>query len=224
MQRRFVNYFRVSCESQGIQGNGIQAQEFLIKQFLRPDDVVIAEFREVESGGNSQREELRKAIQLTKKEKATLLVSNLTRLSRSASLIFHLRESGVRFMAADNEFADEFTINLLAILSEREKKIIGQRTRDGLAAARRRGVRLGNPNPKEALTKALAAIGVRADAYAASLLPAVREIQGTGVKTLQGLATCLNIRGFKSPRGFAFTPQTVKSLLARGQVKASAGG
>lgn len=215
MKRRFVVYLRVSLDKQGIEGNGIQAQEFSIKQFLRPDDEVIATFREVESGGNSQREELRKAILLTKKEKATLLVSKLDRLARAASLIFQLRETGVRFLAADNEFADAFTINLLAILSERERVEIGSRTRLALAAAKRRGVRLGNPNATEALKAARRAVGERANRYCENILPVVRQVQGAGVVTLQGIADVLNVRGFASPRGSTFTPQTVRNLLAR---------
>lgn len=216
MKRRFINYLRVSTSKQGIDGNGIQAQEEAIRNFLRPDDEVIATFREVQSGGDSSRAELAKAIQLTKKHKAILLVSKVDRLSRSANLIFQLRESGVRFMAADNEFADNFTVNLWAILAEREKEIVGLRTRAGMQAAAARGVVMGNPNAKEALKSARRAISERANRYCENILPVVRQIQGAGVVTLQGIADVLNVRGFTSPRGSSFTPQTVKNVLARG--------
>lgn len=192
---------------------GFQSDE--IKRYLKEGDEVVGEFSECESGGNSQRPALMEAIALCKKKKATLLVARLCRLSRSASLIFHLRETGVDFRAVDNPLADKFTINLLSILNEREREIIGQRTREGLAAAKARGVRLGNPNPKEALKVALRAKGEAADAFAVKLLPIVVEIEKAGVQTLAGIAACLTARGYKSPRGYAFTAQTVRRFLAR---------
>lgn len=212
---RYVTYRRISTTGQGLDGYGMSFQTDEINRYLKEGDEVVGEFSECESGGNSQRPVLMQAIALCKKKKATLLVARLCRLSRSASLIFHLRETGIDFRAVDNPLADKFTINLLSILNEREREIIGQRTREGLAAAKARGVRLGNPNPKEALKSALRAKAASANSFAVRLLPIVAEIEKAGVHTLAGIAACLTARGFASPRGCQFTAQTVKRFLAR---------
>lgn len=222
MGERYVTYRRVSTLSQGLEGYGMDSQNHEIQRYLKNGDEVIAEFSEVESGANCQREELKKAIALCKKKKATLLVARLCRLSRSASLIFQLRDTGVDFRAVDNPHADRFTVNLLAILSERQREIISETTRNGLASAKRRGVKLGNPNPKEALKVALRAKAASADAFAVKLLPVVSEIERAGVHTLAGIAGCLTARGFKSPRGFDFTAQTVRRFLARARATPNA--
>ena len=93
--------------------------------------------------------------------------------------------------------------------------MISQRTRDGLAAARRRGIKLGNPRPAQALKVAQTANLARADAYAKSLLPVIQEIRAAHVTTLRKIAQCLNARGFKTPNHKAFKAQSVKNLLAR---------
>ena len=93
--------------------------------------------------------------------------------------------------------------------------MISQRTRDGLAAAKRREIKLSNPRPAQALKVAQTANLARADAYAQSLLPVIEEIRAVHVTTLRKIARCLNARGFKTPNGKAFMAQSVKNLLVR---------
>jgi Resolvase, N terminal domain/Recombinase len=119
------------------------------------------------------------------------------------------------FVATDMPHADKFTVGIMALLAEKEADMISQRTRDGLAAARRRGIRLGNPHPAQALKVAQTANLARADAYAKSLLPVIKEIRAAHVTTLRKLAQCLNARGFKTPNGKAFKAQSVKNLVER---------
>lgn len=57
---------------------------------------------------------------------------------------------------------------------------------------------------------------VRADDYAKSMIVIVQEIRDAHVSTLRGIAQCLNARGFKTPNGKAFKPQSVKNLVDRG--------
>lgn len=192
-------------------------QRHAIKTYLASvNGELVGSFEEVESGKNNDRPELNKAIALAKKRKATLLIAKLDRLARNAAFLLNLRDAGCDFLAVDMPHADKFTVGIMALVAEKERDMISQRTKDGLAAAKRRGVKLGNPNHAEARKNALAVILARADAYSANLLPVVRAIQGTGIVTLQGIAGVLNVRGFTSPRGSSFTPQTVKNLLARG--------
>lgn len=216
MNGKFVAYYRVSTIKQGMNGLGMDSQKELIKNYLNGGSwELIAEFSEVESGKNNNREELHKAIALCRKRKATLVIAKLDRLARNASFLLNLRDSGVDFVAVDMPHADRFTVGIMALVAEKERDLISQRTKDGLAAAKRRGIRLGNPTPARAIQCALEANVKRANRYAENLLPIVREIQKAGISTLRDIANCLNVRGFKTPRGKVFAPQSVKNLLAR---------
>lgn len=176
---------------------------------------LIAEFAEVESGKRKDRPELVKAVALCRKQAATLLIAKLDRLARNAAFLLNLRDSGVDFIAVDMPHADKFTVGIMALVAEKERDLISQRTRDGLAAARRRGTKLGNPRPTQALLAAQTVNLARADAYARSLAPTVNEIRAAHVTTLRGIAQCLNARGFKTPNGKMFLPQSVKNLVVR---------
>jgi DNA invertase Pin-like site-specific DNA recombinase len=216
MIEKFVAYYRVSTTKQGINGLGMDAQRNSVRNYLNGGNWnLIGEFAEVETGKRSDRLELAKAIVLCRKEKATLLIAKLDRLARNAAFLLNLRDSGVDFIAADMPHADKFTVGIMALVAEKERDMISQRTKDGLAAAKRRGTRLGNPRPAEALKRAVQLNVERADAYADSLAPIIEEIRKAHVTSLRGTAQCLNARGFKTPNGKAFAAQSVKNLLAR---------
>ena len=213
MQGNFVAYYRVSTTKQGIHGLGMDAQRHAVRMFLNGGKL-IAEFAEVESGKRNNREELNKALEVCRREKAKLLIAKLDRLSRNAAFLLNLLESGVDFTAVDLPQADRFLTGILAMVAEKERDMISARTRAGLAAAKRRGMRLGNPNCREALTAALAARKCAARAFAAELEPIVAEIRKAGMTSLREIAFCLNARGYRTPRGKQFQAQSIKDLLA----------
>ncbi|HEY3855669.1 MAG TPA: recombinase family protein [Verrucomicrobiae bacterium] len=222
MTGKFVAYYRVSTTKQGINGLGMDAQRDAVARFLNGGDwKLIAEFAEVESGKHNNRQEMEKAIALCRKEGATLLIAKLDRLTRNAAFLLNLRDSGVDFIATDMPHADKFTVGIMALVAEKERDMISQRTRDGLAAARRRGTKLGNPRPDQALAVARIASLARADAYAKALVPVVQEIRAAHVTKLRNIAQCLNARGFKTPNSRVFKAQSVKNLLDRIAVTAA---
>jgi DNA invertase Pin-like site-specific DNA recombinase len=93
---------------------------------------------------------------------------------------------------------------------------MSRRIKKGLARAKSRGVKLGNPRVAETIGRAHAARRAGADRFAASVLPTVREIQASGATTLAAIATALNARGVKTARGGAWYQATVRNLLLRG--------
>src|ERR1700738_2051248 len=98
---------------------------------------------ESESGKRSDRPQLAAAIGAAKKAKATLIIAKLDRLARNVHFISGLMESGADFVAADNPHANKLMVHLLAAFAEHEREQISQRTKDALAAAKTRGIRLG---------------------------------------------------------------------------------
>lgn len=223
MNGKFVAYYRVSTTKQGINGLGMDAQREAVRSFLNGGDwELIGEFAEVETGKRSDRQELTKAIALCRKTGAKLLIAKLDRLARNAAFLLNLRDSGVDFIAADMPHADKFTVGIMALVAEKERDLISQRTKEGLAAAKRRGTKLGNPRPAEALKRAVNINIARADAYAQNLVPVVEEIRKAHVESLRGIAQCLNARGFKTSNGKAFAAQSVKNLLDRASFSGTA--
>lgn len=94
--------------------------------------------------------------------------------------------------------------------------MIATRTKAALAAAKARGVVLGGPKLAQARKCAVASIKALADHHKANVLPAIREIQRTGTKSLHQIADALNARGITTPRGGAWYAKSVRNVLARG--------
>ncbi len=209
---KYVPYFRVSTDKQGLNGLGMDAQQAAVAAFLqgnKPD----FEFIEVESGGRNDRPQLEQAIACCKKHKAKLLIAKLDRLSRNAAFLLNLRDSGVDFVCCDCPNADKFTIGILALVAQRERELISERTKVALAAAKRRGIQLGNPQLAQAREAAATANQQQAQDFAATLAPAVAGIRKAGVTSLKGIAEALNRLGHKTARGKPFTALNVRCLL-----------
>jgi len=128
-------------------------------------------------------------------------------------------ESGVEYVAADMPTVNRPTVHILAAVAEEEARLISTRTKAALAAARARGVQLGNPhlragNPDQA--RAAAAVkSEQARARAADVLPYVRQAQAAGATSLHQLAAALMARGIATPSGSGtWHPASVRRVLA----------
>ena len=218
----FVAYYRVSTDRQGRSGLGLEAQRRAVEQYLDGGSWdLIEEFVEVESGKRDRRPELDKALATCRRHKATLVVARLDRLARNATFLLKLRDGKVRIRCADMPEADEFVIGIMALVAEREGRMISLRTKDALAAARARGVKLGWKDPRRrpkmevAQHKGGQVVAAEADQYAENVRPIIDSIQATGIKTLQGIADALNRRGIRTARGGQWHPTSVRNVLMR---------
>ena len=220
---KVVAYYRVSTSAQGRSGLGLDAQRLAVAQYCggRGCDVV-GEFTEVESGKLDARPELAKAMHLAKVTGATLVVAKLDRLSRNVAFLAALQDSGAQFVAADMPEANELTIHIMAAVAQAERKAISRRTKEALAAAKARGVRLGNPNGAAALVRAekgnaasVVAIRAGAERFAADLEPIIADITAAGHTSLRTIAAELNRRGIVTRRGGEWHPATVRDILGR---------
>ncbi|PWJ13814.1 recombinase family protein [Jannaschia seohaensis] len=152
---RLVAYERVSTARQGRSGLGLEAQRAAIDAFADARAAtVLARFTEVESGGKNDRPELDKALTLARLTGATLVIAKLDRLSRNAAFLLTLQASGVSFLACDIPEANDLTVDIMALVAQAEREAISRRTREALAAAKARGVKLGTPNGAAALRRA----------------------------------------------------------------------
>src|SRR5580704_2401922 len=216
MEGRFVAYYRVSTEQQDRSGLGLEAQQKAVTDYLNGGNwSVIAEFTEVETGKRNDRPQLEHALASCRRQKAKLVIAKLDRLSRNLAFIATLMDSGAEFVAVDNPHANKLTIHILAAVAQHEREIISARTSAALKAAKARGKRLGNPRLSEARRHATAARKESADRYSANVLPVIREIQRSGVKSLRGIARALAARGVSTARGGAWTPVQVSDILRR---------
>ena len=115
-----------------------------------------------------------------------------------------------------------FLLTQMASVAELEAGLISERTKAALAAAKARGVKLGNPNGARALKgkqvgnkQAVAAVKAKSEHRAANLRTIVDDLRSQGITSVRAVATELNERGILTPRGGAWHPTSASRLLSR---------
>ncbi len=204
---KIVTYLRVSTDGQGRSGLGLEAQREALARFAAAEGFDLAsEFVEVETGKGAdaleRRPLLREALDEARRLKCQIAVAKLDRLSRDVHFVSGLMAHRVPFLVAElGADVEPFTLHLFAALAERERKIISERTKAALAAAKVRGMVLGNPRLAEARKASNASKRAAKARQMANLRPIIDEIEGSGAVTLQAIADALNARGVPAPRG-----------------------
>jgi DNA invertase Pin-like site-specific DNA recombinase len=151
-----VGYVRVSTVEQAEGGLGLHAQRDAIRRACRQRNWNLASIYEDAgvSGGTTYRPGLNAAVDAcATDDAAVLVVAKLDRLVRSltayAALVDRAKTEGWRLVALDTPETDtpqgEAMQAMTAVFAQLERRLISQRTREALAAARSRGVRLGRP-------------------------------------------------------------------------------
>lgn len=231
-----ISYLRVSTAAQSRSGLGLEAQEAAVGALaVQRSFTVIGEYREIESGRRNDRPELAKALQHAKLTGAVLIIAKLDRLSRNASFLLKLRDSGVRFIAADIPDANDLTIGLLAVVAQAEREAISARTKAALDVVRQRIAhngshvskagktvhRLGNPNGAAALRRfGSTQLGAKASKYAAqqraeALRSLVADAVDEGNQSYRRLAEYLNKAGILTPHRRGWHASSVRQLMLR---------
>ncbi|MHB0721336.1 recombinase family protein [Roseomonas mucosa] len=207
----------VSTDKQGRLGLGLDAQrDAVARHAAGSGGAVVAAFEEVESGRRGDRPQLTLALAECRLRRAVLLIAKLDRLARNAHFLLGLENAGVEFAAADMPYANRLT----ALVAEEEARATSTRTKAALAAAKARGVKLGNPRLRLGDTAtaadALTAWSAGASQRAAEVLPYVEAARRAGAVTLQQLADALTARGVRAPRGGeGWRPWQVRRVLDR---------
>ncbi len=208
---RFVAYYRVSTGRQGRSGLGLEAQREAVRHYLAiVGGALVAEHTEVETGKRNDRPELAKALVICRRQKAKLLIAKLDRLSRNVAFIATLMDGNTEFVACDNPHATRLTLHILAAVAEHEAKMIAERTRLALRAAKARGIVLGRFGAETLAPAHKAAAVVRA----IELRPVLAELQGAGLSARR-IAAELTARAIPTPKGGQWHAQTVLRALGR---------
>jgi DNA invertase Pin-like site-specific DNA recombinase len=215
---RYIAYYRVSTVRQGKSGLGIEAQKQAVSQHLNGQKP-ISEFVEVESGRRSDRPQLAAALAACRVHKAVLVIAKLDRLARNVAFVSSLMEAGVEFEACDFPQANRLTIHILAAVAEHEARMISDRTRAALAAAKARGRVLGGFRGRTGaatdLAKARAVRSAKAQERAVDLASTIEELRLAGAHSLRSIAAGLNSRGIVAARGGQWSAAQLRNVLAR---------
>jgi DNA invertase Pin-like site-specific DNA recombinase len=222
MTRPVVAYLRVSTGRQGKSGLDIEAQREAIARFAEAEGLVVAsEHVEVETGKGADaldvRPQLRLGLDRARKLKCPIVVAKLDRLSRDVAFIAGLMAQRVAFVVAElGPDIDPFILHIYAALAEKERAMISARTKEALARAKAKGVRLGNPHLREVSAKGAESMKAAANRFASNILPLIQPLRAQG-KSLREIAKTLNARGVPTARGGKWAATQIADILKREQ-------
>lgn len=235
--KKLIAYYRVSTKRQGRSGLGLKAQQSCIKEFAERNGYTIhQEFEEIESGTDDARPQLQEALRqaraIQNRAKAKrklddvdglLVIAKLDRLARNVAFTAAIMDSGVEFVCCDNPNANRLTLHILAAVAENEAKLISERTKAALAAARRKGKLLGSRRPgfkaewqvKGQRASIKAQKVKRAAQQAEHTAPFIDEIRAlrTRGESYGAIARVLNDRGEPTVNGGSYDAKAIYRLL-----------
>jgi DNA invertase Pin-like site-specific DNA recombinase len=205
---KVIGYVRVSTGEQADSDAGLEAQRVAIRSEAERRGWTLETIYEDSASGKSLngRPALREALNaLSERRASTILVSKLDRLTRSlldaASLLERASREGWNLIALDLAVdtttpQGEVMAHVMAAFAQFERRLIGQRTREALAAVRARGQRLGRP---PVLTKETVARIAKDRAEGMTLQAIADALMRDGVGTAHG--------------GLHWYPSTISAVL-----------
>jgi DNA invertase Pin-like site-specific DNA recombinase len=227
MNSNAIAYIRVSTDKQGRSGLGLESQCKAIEDFCATEGLNLRDtYVEVETGKGAdaldRRPQLAAALHTASMFHAPIIVARLDRLSRDVHFISSLMSRRVPFVVtALGKDVDPFMLHIYAAVAQKEREMISQRTKEALASARARGVKLGNPKGRDTLGDE---VRQRAHKHSAevrrskaverakSLAPTIQRLRASGVASANGLAAALNQQGILTVHGKQWTARSVLNL------------
>jgi DNA invertase Pin-like site-specific DNA recombinase len=233
--KHYVAYYRVSREDQGKSGLGLKAQRRAVLDFIEDNGILSGEFQDIESGASETRSGMIQAIQQCKVSNATLVVKEMSRISRGGfKFRQQLEDSNINFIECSSPYDPEVVKDIKFALSKEERTKVRQRTKDALAEIKDKLQRgevhisksgrvvksLGKPeNLSE--TGRLKSIEVRRDKANNNLFNKragayITELKKSDLNLSLGkIADKLNQAGFLTSRGSRFNAIQVSRVYSR---------
>jgi len=212
------NYIAYVRTSTGRQVLGLEEQQLRINQFIQSTgDNLIEIVIEQESGKNNNRVKLDYATNLCIKHGYTLLFTKLDRLSREVEFLFTLRNKGVKLRCIELPELNTLTLGIFGSVAQWERELISSRTKNGLAALKARGVKLGSPAnlTVDARKKGVESIikkRVENENWKVAKMFIEHFQMKNGYINYTKISNELNIIGYKTMNGKLFNPSTVRRL------------
>lgn len=209
----YIEYCRVSTAQQGASGLGLEAQQAAVRSLIKAEPV--ATYIEVESGGKNDRKALREALSHAKAGGHGLVVAKIDRLTRDLRFLLEVLDSGVEIKFVEMPEANRFMLSVMGAVAELERKMISERTKAALAAAKARGVKLGgyratrrDGTPRKDRTPTASRLD------RPELVAQVKQLRQDGL-SMDAIADRLNEQGVTAPRGGALTRSHIHRILTK---------
>lgn len=205
--RIFIGYARVSTEAQEENGHSLDGQCARLWQTADREGVTLIDIAVEVASGRKERDGLREVqARIAEGEANGLVVAKIDRLGRSTigllKAVQWAETEGVDILSVaegwivrDGKVVDDMLTGR-AWFAELEAKKISERTREGLAAAKAKGVQLGRPP-----------LNTR-------LQDRATELRRQGA-TLQAIADTFNSEGHRTAKGRDFQAMTVYRMVNR---------
>ncbi len=220
---KYVAYSRISTFEQSRSGLGLESQKQIIYNFIKSNKGELTNsFTEVCSGSDKKgiRPIFREAVEYSKANGCTLIVSKIDRFGRSFKSLVLLKESGINFVSVDNPSNSNLVLNIMMSIAEEERIMISQRTKNALKVKkqqlRKEGKSLGNPNLDKVrhLAHAARRNSIKYDIVRNEKTNIVMEIfRDSG--SFKACSDKLNRLKINQPNGKPFTQQQVRRYVQR---------
>lgn len=197
-----VGYIRVSTPRQAQEGGSLEEQAYVVRGFcdekklnrltIEEDDCSAAGAQ-----GHLYRPGLRRALRIAKEKNAAILVPSVDRLARHPAVLEDIFESNVPVISiAERRRVGRKSLERLLHDAQRDRDEIAGRARDGMARAKKRGVKLGNrSNLDVAQRKGAISNAARADRKAQELADFIERTPGWEKMTLREKVELVNRSG-----------------------------
>ena len=210
--KQAVAYLRKSTKTK--QQHSFSRQKHSIELWAKSNGYEIVEcFPESLSGklGLEDRPQLQSAFATD----LPVVVSSIDRLSRDVSTGSAILGSKKVIVADLGMDVDSLILNILLSVAQKEREMISARIVEGMARAKERGSKVGNPNLGEALLRSNEANRWRGQRTLNRYEPMIREAQRSGHKSVNAITGFLNLMNVKTRRGKEIYPLFVRRLLSK---------
>jgi DNA invertase Pin-like site-specific DNA recombinase len=216
--KKFIAYYRVSTQKQGLSGLGLEAQKSAVGVYLNDGSwELVTEFTEIETGKGAnaldKRPQLRAALDACRKHGATLIIAKLDRLARNVYFVSGLLETGVEFIAADMPQANKVMIQMYSVMAEFERDQISARTKAALTAAKARGTILGKAGADN-LQRNINERVDAANAFAGRLKTVIQGFKSTKMSQ-RAMMEEFNQLGIRAPKGGEWSLVQLQRVMTR---------